>query len=92
MQFTGMKFNAPNRIDASKLGNIANIPQLLQESMAGAQGLIDLFATWTHTIDGLGTAYALNSQSGLSFSDLFNLAQETALNASTAFSNAVATA
>jgi hypothetical protein len=75
-------------VDASLLGNIENIPMLLADSVQGFSGLLDMFTTFAHMVDGLGTAYNLNPVSGLSFSDLFSLAQTASLNAFNATNNA----
>lgn len=64
-------------LDASMLGNIENITQLLPTSVAGFSGLFDLLQTFGHLTDGLGTAYSGSTQSGLEFPDLFGMAQQT---------------
>jgi hypothetical protein len=79
--FSGIKFDAPNRLDAGMLGNIENIPQLLGTSIQGFQGLEDLIGTFQHLFDGMGTATSLVQQTNLGFNDLFAFLQDLAQNA-----------
>jgi hypothetical protein len=77
---TGL-FDVPNLLDASRLANVENIPQLLAQSVKGFQDVADLVGTFGHLFDGLGTASSGTPQSGLSFADLFALIQNLAFNA-----------
>lgn len=72
-------------IDASLLKNLGNIGTLNPTTMAGISGIIDMVNTFGHLFDGLGSAFNPGgSLTGLSFSDLFALAQQGTTNTQTA--------
>jgi hypothetical protein len=87
INFTGTVHAPSGLIDASLLGNIENIPQLLGTSVGGAQGIVDVTSTFDHIVDGLGSAFG-SQTSGLSFPQLFALAQSTSQDASSAATTA----
>lgn len=65
-------------LDSSLLGNIGNIPNLFPTSVNGFAGLTDLVNTFQHILDGLGSAYSPSgSVSGIDYTDLFSLAQDS---------------
>lgn len=76
-------------IDASWLGNLANIPQIPGVNVDGMQGIEDLVSTFNRLFDGLGTALANAPRSGIDLSQIFNLLQTTAQQASDAVDLAV---
>lgn len=77
-------------LDASLLGNLENIGDLLPESIGGFSGLLNIITTFQHMIDGLGSAYNPDGYvDGIDFTDLFQLAQAQTQNALNAFAQSI---
>lgn len=81
VQFGAPLFQTTSRIDAALIGNVDNITPLLGTSILGFQDLPTIIDSFSHIVDGLGSSFSTDAQSGLQFSDLFSLAQSMAQNA-----------
>lgn len=83
--FDDLSLALPGMVDATSLFNFENMAQgiIPGPAMAGFQGLSDMFASFAHLVDGMGSAASLTSQFGLDFSQLFGFIQDLATNADT---------
>lgn len=81
----------PGLVDATLLHNFSSMEAGVIPGgvLQGFQGLQDIFGSFGHLFDGLGTAFSQSSQSGLSFSNLFGLAQGSSQNSLNALSQGI---
>jgi hypothetical protein len=81
--FDDCMMQIPSVVDATLLGNWASMAEgvIPGPVLAGFQGLVNIFESFAHLVDGMGTAASLTPQIGLDFSQLFSFMQNLATHA-----------